>query len=168
MMNPMDKLEPCRCLTAETRTLAVTGATLVVTGALLVKTRTLAATGATLVATDLEHPQKLQPLSAPPMLQAEHKGQLKRTAKALQVRTTRSGRCFPMPSDIRMRYFFFPRVRTPCGHGAQVIIEGREVQSDGGEKNKDNPTTNQTNQTTANHSPQAESPPSCSLSSVLR
>ena len=25
---------------------------------------------------------------------------------------------------------FFPRVRTPCGHGAQVIIEGREIQSD--------------------------------------
>ena len=36
---------------------------------------------------------------------------------------------------------FFPRVRTPCGHGAQVIVEGREIQSDGGEKNKDNPTT---------------------------
>ena len=36
---------------------------------------------------------------------------------------------------------FFPRVRTPCGHGAQVIIEGREKQSDGGERNKDNPTT---------------------------
>ena len=34
--------------------------------------------------------------------------------------------------------FFFPRVRTPCGHGAQVIVEGREEQSDGGEKNKDN------------------------------
>ena len=32
---------------------------------------------------------------------------------------------------------FFPRVRTPCGHGAQVIVEGREKQSDGGEKNKD-------------------------------
>ena len=32
---------------------------------------------------------------------------------------------------------FFPRVRTPCGHGAQVIVEGREEQSDGGEKNKD-------------------------------
>ena len=64
--------------------------------------------------------------------------------------------------------FFFPRVRTPCGHGAQVIIEGKEKQSDGGEKDKDNTTTNQTNQTTANHSPQAESPPSCSLSSVLR
>ena len=30
---------------------------------------------------------------------------------------------------------FFPRVRTPCGHGAQVIVEGREEQSDGGEKN---------------------------------
>ena len=37
--------------------------------------------------------------------------------------------------------FFFPRVRTPCGHGAQVIVEGREILSDGGEKNKDNPTT---------------------------
>ena len=33
---------------------------------------------------------------------------------------------------------FFPRVRTPCGHGAQVIVEGRKEQSDGGEKNKDN------------------------------
>ena len=32
---------------------------------------------------------------------------------------------------------FFPRVRTLCGHGAQVIVEGREKQSDGGEKNKD-------------------------------
>ena len=40
--------------------------------------------------------------------------------------------------------FFFPRVRTPCGHGAQVIIEGREIQSDGGEKDKDTPKTNQT------------------------
>ena len=39
----------------------------------------------------------------------------------------------------------FPRVRTPCGHGAQVIVEGREEQSDGGEKNKDN----QNKQTTA-------------------
>ena len=45
--------------------------------------------------------------------------------------------------------FFFPRVRTPCGHGAQVIIEGRKEQSDGGEKDKDNPTTNQTKPTTA-------------------
>ena len=44
---------------------------------------------------------------------------------------------------------FFPRVRTPCGHDAQVIIEGREIQSDGGEKDKDNPTTNQTKPTTA-------------------
>ena len=46
-------------------------------------------------------------------------------------------------------YLLFPRVRTPCGHGAQVIIEGREIQSDGGEKDKDNPTTNQTKPTTA-------------------
>ena len=43
---------------------------------------------------------------------------------------------------------FFPRVRTPCGHGAQLIVEGREEQSDGGEKNKDTQ-TNQNKQTTA-------------------
>ena len=30
-----------------------------------------------------------------------------------------------------------PRVRTPCGHGAQVIIEGREEKTDGGERNED-------------------------------
>ena len=41
---------------------------------------------------------------------------------------------------------FFPRVRMPCGHGAQVIIEGKEIQSDGGEKDTDNPTTNQNKQ----------------------
>ena len=57
---------------------------------------------------------------------------------------------------------FFPRVRTPCGHGAQVIVEGREEQSDGGERNED-PKTNQTK----HPSPQAETPPSCSLSSTL-
>ena len=45
----------------------------------------------------------------------------------------------------------------------QVIIEGREEQSDGGEKNKK--TKHNPQQTT--QSPQAESPPSCSLSSVL-
>ena len=39
-------------------------------------------------------------------------------------------------------FFFFPRVRTPCGHGAQVIVEGREEQTDGGERNED-PKTNQ-------------------------
>ena len=44
--------------------------------------------------------------------------------------------CVPKGAEI-----FFPRVRTPCGHGAQVIIEGREIQSDGGEKDKDNTTT---------------------------
>ena len=49
----------------------------------------------------------------------------------------------------RVLLAFFPRVRTPCGHDAQVIIEGREIQSDGGEKDKDNPTTNQTKPTTA-------------------
>ena len=59
--------------------------------------------------------------------------------------------------------FFFPRVRTPCGHGAQVIVEGRESQSDGGENNKDH----NNNPKTTNKGPQAESPPSCSLSSVL-
>ena len=60
---------------------------------------------------------------------------------------------------------FFPRARTPCGHGAQVIVEGREEQSDGGEKNKETQRhPKQTNTTTKG--PQAESPPSCSLSSV--
>jgi len=59
--------------------------------------------------------------------------------------------------------FFFPRVRTPCGHGAQVIVEGRESQSDGGENNKDH----NHNPKTTTKGPQAESPPSCSLSSVL-
>ena len=59
--------------------------------------------------------------------------------------------------------FFFPRVRTPCGHGAQVIVEGREKQSDGGENNKDH----NHNPKTTTKGPQAESPPSCSLSSVL-
>ena len=44
---------------------------------------------------------------------------------------------------------FFPRVRTPGGHGAQVIIEGREIQSDGGEKDKDNPTNKKQQPTTA-------------------
>ena len=27
---------------------------------------------------------------------------------------------------VRSDSIFFPRVRTPCGHGAQVIVEGRE------------------------------------------
>ena len=67
----------------------------------------------------------------------------------------------PRESVLQAR-FFFPRVRTPCGHGAQVIVEGREEQSDGGERNED-PKTNQTK----HPSPQAETPPSCSLSSTL-
>ena len=59
----------------------------------------------------------------------------------------------------------FPRVRTPCGHSAQVIVEGREEQSDDGEKNKETQHhTKPTNTTT--RGPQAVSPPSCSLSSV--
>ena len=40
---------------------------------------------------------------------------------------------------------FFPRVRTPCGHGAQVIVEGRESQSDGGENNTDHKQKKQQN-----------------------
>ena len=53
---------------------------------------------------------------------------------------------FPPPAKRRVsrkpaQWIFFPRVRTPCGHGAQVIMEGKEIQSDGGEKDKDNPTT---------------------------
>ena len=48
---------------------------------------------------------------------------------------------------------FFPRVRTPCGHGAQVIVEGREEKTDGGERNED-----PKNQPKTKHpSPQADS-----------
>ena len=42
---------------------------------------------------------------------------------------------------VRGLHLFFPRVWTPCRHGAQVIVEGREEQSDGGEKNKETNTT---------------------------
>ena len=58
---------------------------------------------------------------------------------------------------------FFPRVRTPCGHGAQVIVEGGKV-SRMVEK-----ITRTTNKKPTEHQkgPQAASPPSCSLSSVL-
>ena len=62
----------------------------------------------------------------------------------------------------RAQCFFFHKCGRR-GHGAQIIVEGREEQSDGGEKNKN--TQHNPNQTT--QSPQAESPPSCSLSSVL-
>ena len=67
-----------------------------------------------------------------------------------------------IPKHIRQVKCFFPRVRTPCGHGAQVIVEGREEQTDGGERNKDPKPTQ-----TKHPSPQAETPPSCSLSSTL-
>ena len=46
--------------------------------------------------------------------------------------------------------FFFPRVRTPCGHGAQVIVEGREEQSDGGERNRE---TQHPTKQTKHHNP---------------
>ena len=59
---------------------------------------------------------------------------------------------------------FFSTSTTPCGHSAQVIVEEREEQSDGGEKNKD-PQTKPTPTNTP--SPQAESPPSSGLFSTL-
>ena len=67
---------------------------------------------------------------------------------------TLPGDCRSLFTSFTCPRFFFPRVRTPCGHGAQVIVEGREEQSDGGEKNKD--TQHNPNQTT--QSPQAKSP----------
>ena len=84
---------------------------------------------------------------------AEHKGQIR-------VPVTRSEQVIPHA----FTHSFFPRVRTLCGHGVQVIIEGREIQSDGGEEDKDNPTKNK--KTKTNHNPKAESPPSCRVSSV--
>ena len=59
---------------------------------------------------------------------------------------------------------FFPRVRTPCGHGAQVIIEGRLNTIRWWRKGQRQP-SNKPNKT--NHSPQAETPPPSSTSSVL-
>ena len=58
---------------------------------------------------------------------------------------------------------FFPRVRTPCGHGAQVIIEGREEKTDGGERNKD-PKKQTPKPNTQARRP---TPPSCSLPYTL-
>ena len=49
--------------------------------------------------------------------------------------------------------FFFPRVRTPCGHGAQVIVEGREER-----QMVENGTKTPKNQPKTKHpSPQADS-----------
>ena len=53
---------------------------------------------------------------------------------------------------------FFPRARTPCGHGAQIIIEGREIQSDGGEEDKDNPTNNKKPKPTTTQRPSLHHP----------
>ena len=55
------------------------------------------------------------------------------------VRTTDHVSNFKVTNSVLR--IFFPRVRTPCGHGAQVIVEGREEQTDGGERNED-PKTN--------------------------
>ena len=57
----------------------------------------------------------------------------------------------------------FPRVRTPCGHGAQVIIEGREEKTDGGERNEDPKKPTQKPNTQARR----PTPPSCSLPYTL-
>ena len=80
-----------------------------------------------------------------------------------EPRGNRPGAFAGVPRLRHVSVVFFPRVRTPCGHGAQVIVEGREKQSDGGENNKDH----NHNPKTTTKGPQAESPPSCSLSSVL-
>ena len=82
-----------------------------------------------------------------------------RSTRGIAPRQKRLNRVLPRGA------FFFPRVRTPCGHGAQVIVEGREEQSDGGEKNKETQHHPKPTNTTTK-GPQAVSPPSCSLSSV--
>ena len=69
---------------------------------------------------------------------------------------------------------FFPRVRTPCGRSAQVIIEGKgNTKWWWGKEHKQTPnqTKNQPkhpNRTTQNRRPEAESPLSRSVSSVRR
>ena len=57
---------------------------------------------------------------------------------------------------------FFPRVRTPCGHGAQVIVEGREERQMVEEGTK-TPKTNPKPNTQARR----PTPPSCSLPYTL-
>ena len=73
----------------------------------------------------------------------------------------------PTLQTIRVKAFmncaFFPRVRTPCGHGAQVIVEGREEKTDGGERNEDPKKPTQKPNTQARR----PTPPSCSLPYTL-
>ena len=88
-----------------------------------------------------------------------------KTGETAQEASLRLSVSYCMRGLERTRVTFFPRVRTPCGHGAQVIVEGRESQSDGGENNTDHKQKNQQN--TKPKGPQAASSPSCSLSSVL-
>ena len=89
-------------------------------------------------------------------------------SRARQARCASTGQHFRHSNCCEPIGVFFSRVRTPCGHGAQVIVEGRESQSDGGENNKDHKQkTNTTQKPKKKKGPQAASPPSCSLSSVL-
>ena len=78
-----------------------------------------------------------------------------RTTKTTQNQTNHS----PQAESL-----FFPRVRTPCGHGAQVIVEGREEKTDGGEKNED-PKKKPTQK--PNTQARRLTPPSCSLPYTL-
>ena len=73
-----------------------------------------------------------------------HRGSRSRTLLPTRLFSESRAKC----AARRQTKFFFPRVRTPCGHGAQVIVEGREEQSDG-RKEQGQPTQPKTKQTTA-------------------
>ena len=58
-----------------------------------------------------------------------------------------------LAQDYTLKHCFFPRVQTPCGHGAQVIVEGREER-----QMVENGTKTPKNQPKTKHpSPQADS-----------
>ena len=65
-------------------------------------------------------------------------------------------------NQVAAAILFFPRVRTPCGHGAQVIVEGREERQMV-EKGTKTPKTNPKPNTQARR----PTPPSCSLPYTL-
>ena len=51
---------------------------------------------------------------------------------------------------------FFPRVRTPCGHGAQVIVEGKETLHYEGERTQATQNSNKPPTQPKNHQPKSQ------------
>ena len=73
-----------------------------------------------------------------------------------QVRVGREWPAEPPHTWHGIRSLFFPRVRTPCGRSAQVIIERKGTQHDDGEKNTSKP--QKANKTNQNKNPKPKPP----------